>query len=70
VDWTRVAGTCTVGVAGCSIVGVTSGGVEAVLVHPPARTNPITHTMKIRMGSFIQGTYCCDIINVFEKSVL
>jgi hypothetical protein len=54
VDWTRVAGTCTVGVVGFSIVGVIAGGVEAVFVHPPTRTNPMPHKMRMRRRSFIQ----------------
>jgi hypothetical protein len=54
VDGTLVAAPCTVGAAGCSIVGVTVGGVEAVFVHPPTRTNPIPHKMRMRRGSFIQ----------------
>lgn len=65
----RVAGTCTVGVAGSTIVGVTAGDVEAVFVHPPTRTNPMPHTIRIRMGSLIQGKYCCDMINVLKKGL-
>jgi hypothetical protein len=54
VDGTLVAAPCTAGVAGCSMVGVTAAGVEAVFVHPPARTNPIPHKMRMMWGSFIQ----------------
>jgi hypothetical protein len=33
-----------------------------VFVHPPARTNPIPHKMRMRRGSFIH-----DMINVPNK---
>ena len=46
---TTVAGTGTV-------VRVAAGGAD-VFVHPPTRTNPIHHTIRIRMGSLIQEKY-------------
>jgi hypothetical protein len=68
VDWTIVTGTCTVGVVGCSLVGVTVCSVEVLFVHPPTRVNPITHKIRIRMDSFIQGKYYFDMINVPKKA--
>jgi hypothetical protein len=58
----------TVGVGSCSIVGVTAGGAE--FVHPPTRTNPIPHTIRIRRGSLIQEKCYFDMINVPQKTVL
>jgi hypothetical protein len=54
----------TAGVGVCSIVGDTAGGAE-VFVHPPTRTKPIPHTIRIRRGSLIQGQCYFDMINVF-----
>ena len=50
----------------CTVVGVATGGGE-VFVHPPTRTNPIHHTIRIRMGSLIQEKYQFDMINVPQK---
>jgi hypothetical protein len=60
--------TCIVGVIGGSIAGVTAGGGEVIVVHPPTRTNPILHTMRIRMGNSIQGKCYFDMINVPKKA--
>jgi hypothetical protein len=49
-----------------SIVGVAAGGAE--LVHPPARTNPIPHTIRIRRGNLIQEKCYFDMINVPQKA--
>jgi hypothetical protein len=44
-----------------------AGGGEAVLVHPPTRTNAIPQSIRIRMGSLIQEKYEFDLINVPQR---